>query len=200
MSPLFLGRTFVDLWCWRGVCLIGALQYKAGLTKEPVAGVDADLPYIVTPEQIFEGKKAIGKKVMILNADPYYMAPSLAEKLAKDGHEVTIASGVSVGGYMEFTLEHPNLHRMMHEQKIEIIGDVWASEVQEGRIELYSLYGEGSVREYRGPGNLPRNENTTHKWHDFDTLVLVTGRSSNVALYNEFPGAGRLMPIRPCNS
>jgi dimethylamine/trimethylamine dehydrogenase len=156
-----------------------------GLTKEPVVGIDADLPYIVTPEQIFEGKKVIGNNVMILNCDPYYMAPSLAEQLAKDGHQVTIASGVSVGGYMEFTLEHPNLHRMMHEQKIEVIGDVWASEVQEGRIELYSLYGEGSVREYRGPGHLPRNENTTHKWHDFDTLVVVTGRSSNVALYNE---------------
>jgi len=156
-----------------------------GLTKEPVVGADADLPYIVTPEQIFEGKKEIGKRVMILNADPYYMAPSLAEKLALDGHEVTIASGVTVGGYMEFTLEHPNLHRMMHEQKIEVIDSVWASEVQEGRIELYSQYGEGSVRTYQGPGNLPRNANTTHKWHEFDTLVLVTGRSSNVGLYNE---------------
>lgn len=156
-----------------------------GLTKEPIVGVDADLPYILTPEQIFEGKKAIGKRVMILNADPYYMAPSLAEKLAKAGHEVTIVSSVAVGGYMEFTLEHPNLHRMMHEQKIEVIGDTWASEVQEGRIELYNLYGEGSVREYRGPGNLPRNENKTHEWHEYDSLVLVTGQSSNVELYNE---------------
>lgn len=155
------------------------------LTKEAVEGVDASLPYIMTPEQVFEGKKEIGKRVMILNCDPYYMAPSLAERFAKAGHEVTIASGVGVGHYMHFTLEHPNLHRMMHEQKIEVIGDVWASKVEEGRIELYSLYGEGSVRSYQGPGKLPRSENTTHKWHEFDTLVLVTGRTSNVELYNE---------------
>jgi len=155
------------------------------LTHDPVEGIDASLPYIVTPEQIFEGKKEIGKRVMILNCDTYFMAPSLAEKLAKDGHEVTIATGVEVGGYMEFTLEYPNLHRMMHEQHINIIGDVWASKVEEGRIELYNIYGEGSVRQYKGPGAYPRNENKTHAWHEFDTLVLTTGRSSEVGLYNE---------------
>ena len=43
------------------------------LTHDPVEGIDASLPYIVTPEQIFEGKKEIGKRVMILNCDTYFM-------------------------------------------------------------------------------------------------------------------------------
>jgi len=155
------------------------------LTKGPIEGIDASLPYILTPEQVLEGKKEIGKNVMILNCDPYYMAPSLAEKLADEGHKVTIASGVDVGGYMHYTLEHANLFRRFHEKGVDIIGDVWVTRVEEGRIELYNFHGEGSERQYAGPGKLPRSENTTHEWYEFDSLVVVTGRSSNVGLYNE---------------
>ncbi len=53
------------------------------------------------------GKKPIGKRVVILNADTYFMAPSIAEKLAAAGHEVTIVSGVHLANYMHFTLEYP---------------------------------------------------------------------------------------------
>ncbi len=42
---------------------------------------------------------------MILNADTYFMAPSLAEKLAVAGHEVTLVTGVHLANYMHFTLE-----------------------------------------------------------------------------------------------
>lgn len=155
------------------------------LTHEPIPGVDASKDDQVTPEQIFEGKKKIGKRVTILNADKYWMAPSLAEKLARDGHEVTIIDGVGLAGYMEFTLEFPNTMRMLHEHHVEVIGESWASKVEEGRIEVYHLYGDGSKREYKGPGKLPRAENKSHKWHAFDTLVLVTGRHSVNGLYKE---------------
>ncbi|HXG29055.1 MAG TPA: FAD-dependent oxidoreductase [Nevskiales bacterium] len=154
------------------------------LTHDPVPGIDAALPYILTPEQIFAGNKPIGKRVMILNCDQYFMAPSLAQKLREAGHEVTIASGVELGRYMHFTLEYPNMHRMLHELGIHVIGDVWASRVEEGRIELYNIWGDGYQRQYRGPGKLPRKENQSHRWYDFDSLVLVTGRHSKVELYN----------------
>src|SRR5688500_496572 len=53
------------------------------LTHEPIPGADADQADQVTPEQIFAGNKEIGKKVIILSADTYYMTPSLAQKLAE---------------------------------------------------------------------------------------------------------------------
>lgn len=155
------------------------------LTHQNVPGLDASKPYILTPEQVFAGQKPIGKRVMILNADTYYMAPSLAQKLREAGHEVTIASGVEVGHYMHFTLEYPNLHRMFHELGIQVMGDVWASKVEEGRIELYNLWGDGYQRQYRGPGKLPRKENKSFAWHEFDTLIAVTGRRSNDTLFRE---------------
>jgi dimethylamine/trimethylamine dehydrogenase len=35
---------------------------------------------------------------------------------------------------------------------------------------------------------LPRNPNTTQRWVEFDSLVLVTGRHSHDALYRELKG------------
>jgi NADH:flavin oxidoreductase / NADH oxidase family len=59
---------------------------------------------------------AIGKRVVILNTDTYFMAPSLAEKLAAARHEVTIVTGVHLANYMHFTLEYPNMMRRLHER------------------------------------------------------------------------------------
>ena len=154
------------------------------LLHDPVQGIDASLPTHVTPEQIFAGSKEIGKKVVILNCDPYYMAPSLAQLLAEKGHEVTILTGVGLGNYMEFTLEAPNMHRMLHELNVEVVGDVWASTAEANRIQTYPIFGDGYRREYMGPGKLPRRENTHFDWHEFDTLVLVTGRHSDCDLYD----------------
>ncbi|MCH8166721.1 MAG: FAD-dependent oxidoreductase [Proteobacteria bacterium] len=155
------------------------------LSHDPIPGIDASKPNHVTPEQILDGSKAIGKRVTILNAEPYFMGPSLAELLGSKGHDVTVIDGVGFGNYMHFTLEAPNMHRRLHELHVNVIGDTWVSRVEDGRIEIYNIWGEGSRREYRGPGVLPREENRTHEWHEYDTLVLVTGRSSNDGLFRE---------------
>ena len=156
---------------------------NSALTHEPIPGADASKDDQITPEQIFEGKKKIGKRVTILSADTYWMTPSLAEKLAQAGHEVTIIDGVGLASYMEFTLEFPNTMRMLHEHHVENIGESWASRIEKGRIEVYNQFGEGSKREYKGPSKLPRAENKSHEWHEFDTLVLVTGKHSVNDLY-----------------
>jgi len=155
------------------------------LTHEAIPGADASLPDQLTPEQVMEGKKKIGKRVVILNADTYFMAPSLAEKLATDGHEVTIVSGVHLANYMHFTLEYPNMMRRLHELHVEELGDHFCSRIEPGRLEIYNIWGDGSRRTYRGPGVSPRDANTTHRWLEFDSLILVTGRHSECTLWNE---------------
>ncbi|CAG0956865.1 dimethylamine/trimethylamine dehydrogenase [Methylophilaceae bacterium] len=155
------------------------------LTHDAIPGADASRPDQLTPEQVFEGKKKIGKRVVILNADTYFMAPSLAEKLAADGHEVTIVSGVHLANYMHFTLEYPNMMRRLHELHVEELGDHFCSRIEPGRLEIYNIWGDGSKRTYRGPGVSPRDANTTHRWLEFDSLILVTGRRSENKLWNE---------------
>lgn len=154
------------------------------LTHTAVPGLDGEARQnVLTPEDVIRGVKPIGKRVMILNADAYYMAPSLAQKLVEAGHEVTVASGVELGRYMHFTLEFPNMHRMLHELHVNVLPDVWASRVEEGRIELYNIWGDGHKRQYAGPGGIPRKPNSSHKWYEFDTLVVVSGRRSNDELF-----------------
>jgi dimethylamine/trimethylamine dehydrogenase len=174
------------------VVATGALWNTDGtnaLTHDPVPGIDASQPTMLVPEQVFAANKEIGKNVMILNCDPYFMAPSLAQMLAEKGHKVTIASGAGVGHYMHFTLEYPNMERMLHELGIEVLSDRWATKAEANRIELYNIWGDGYRREYRGPGKLPRSENKTHKWHEFDSLILVTGRHSKDAIHRGLLGA-----------
>lgn len=155
------------------------------LTHDSIPGADASLPDQLTPEQVIAGTKPIGKRVVILNADTYFMAPSLAEKLASAGHEVTIVSGVHLANYMHFTLEYPNMMRRLHELGVEELGDHFCSRIEPGRLEIYNIWGDGSRRSYRGPGVSPRDANKTHRWLEFDSLILVTGRSSNDSLFRE---------------
>lgn len=155
------------------------------LTHDPIPGADASLPDQLTPEQVIAGTKPIGKRVVILNADTYFMAPSLAEKLASAGHEVTIVSGVHLANYMHFTLEYPNMMRRLHELGVEELGDHFCSRIEPGRLEIYNIWGDGSRRSYRGPGVSPRDANKTHRWLEFDSLILVTGRTSNDSLFRE---------------
>jgi dimethylamine/trimethylamine dehydrogenase len=155
------------------------------LSHDPIPGADASRADQLTPEQVLSGKKPLGKRVVILNADTYFMAPSLAEKLALAGHEVTIVSGVHLANYMHFTLEYPNMMRRLHELHVTEIGDHFCSKIEPGRMEIYNIWGEGSKRGYRGPGVLPREVNKTQRWLEFDSLVLVTGRHSEDALHRE---------------
>jgi dimethylamine/trimethylamine dehydrogenase len=155
------------------------------LTHDPIPGADASQADQLTPEQVLEGKKAIGKRVVILNADTYFMGPSLAEKLAVAGHEVTIVTGVHLANYMHFTLEYPNMMRRMHELHIKEIHNAFSSRIEKGRLEVYDIFGDGSKRSYRGRGQLPRDVNKSARWVEFDSLVLVTGRHSHNTLYTE---------------
>jgi dimethylamine/trimethylamine dehydrogenase len=155
------------------------------LTHDPIPGADASLPNQLTPEQVLEGKKPVGKRVLILNADTYFMAPSLAEKLSVAGHEVTLVTGVHLANYMHFTLEYPNMMRRLHELHVKEIHNAFASRIDGNRAEVYDIFGEGSKRTYRGPGVLPRNANTSQRWIEFDSIVLVTGRRSHDGLYRD---------------
>lgn len=122
---------------------------------------------------------------MIINYDPYYTAPSLAEKFARAGHDVTVATVCGLGAYMEYTLEGANMQRLLHELGIKILGETGCSRVEKGRVELFNIWGEGYKRQFKGAGHLPRNENSSHEWHECDTVILVTSRRSEDSLYRE---------------
>ncbi len=155
------------------------------ITHSSIPGADASLDYVLTPEQVYEGKP-VGKRVLIVNYDAYYTAPSLAEKFARAGHEVTVATVCGLGAYMEYTLEGANMQRLLHGLGINVIGEHGCSKIEKGRAELFNIWGDGHKREFKGSGELPRNKvNDSQVWVEFDSVILVTGRVSQDGLYRE---------------
>ncbi|MGH2805291.1 MAG: FAD-dependent oxidoreductase, partial [Thermoleophilaceae bacterium] len=84
-------------------------------THAPIEGADASLDWQLTPDEVVKGDKQIGNRVLVLENEGYYMGVSIAQKLAGEGHEVTLVTQMGdVASYMEFTLEAPMLHRDLH--------------------------------------------------------------------------------------
>jgi len=63
---------------------------------------------VLTPDQILLEKKAIpGERLLIYDVEGYFMGPTLAEKLARDGHRVTLVTPFAgVGPIMDGTGEN----------------------------------------------------------------------------------------------
>ncbi len=155
----------------------------------PIANVDASEAQFVTPDQVMAGK-AVGDRVIVLDADGYYMGVSLAEMLVDQGKDVTIVTQHGAAAPMtEYTLEGPNLHRMMHEKGIKVLTDHWVQEVEVGnevKMKVYNLYRDGSQRTTDPvAGELPRKEGTEYTELEADSVVLATGRTANSGLYKD---------------
>ena len=163
-----------------------------GITHAPIDGADATMPQICTPDQVMNGKD-VGDRVVVLDADGYFTGVSTAEFLVDQGKQVSLVTQLhAVAPYTDFTLEAPNLHRMIHEKGIRDITAHWVHSIEPGnetKVMIYSLYGDGYQRTAKPrTGELPRKANTNIEELTCDTVVLVTGRLSNQALFTELKG------------
>ena len=138
------------------------------LTHEPISGADAVLPNILTPEQIMlEGKAVPGKRVVVYDAEGYFTAAGLAERLAGEGYDVELATCLErIAPVTDETLEGPMLRQHLHDVGIRQRAGFLASEIADGVVRGTDEFGE--------PLEL-----------EADAVVLVTQRLSNEALYLE---------------
>ena len=159
----------------------------APLGPDPIPGIDAAAPQFATPEQVFAGKE-IGERVLVLDGDGYFMGVSLAELLADRGKRVTLVTPfASAAPYTDWTLEGPNLRRMMREKGIGERLSQWVERVETGnalRVTLYDLYRDGFRRTERPAAGACRAAPAL-PWKPFacDSVILCTARLSNTALY-----------------
>ncbi|HTI66647.1 MAG TPA: FAD-dependent oxidoreductase [Caulobacteraceae bacterium] len=157
------------------------------VTKGPVEGIDASQPWVCTPEQILLQNKPVGDKVLVVDCDGYFTGVSLAELLADRGKQVTILTPLGgVAPYTHFTLESPNLHRMMYEKHIHELTSHFLTKVEPGKATAYYLFRDGYKRA-AGPvtGQLPRRVGTDVVEIEFDTIVVATARKANDSLAKE---------------
>ena len=139
------------------------------IDRVPIMGADADLAHVLTPDQIaVEGKKIVGKRVLIYDCEGYFMGATMAEKLARGGFEVSLVTPFpGVGPTMDWTGENlfflPQLKRL----GVKLFPGHLINELQ-----------EGSVKGFNG---LEPDKPLT--W-PMDSVLLVTSRVPDDEIYH----------------
>jgi dimethylamine/trimethylamine dehydrogenase len=149
-------------------------------THERIEGASASLPHVLTPEQVMNGKRPPGRRVVVYDAEGYFVGPGIAEVLAIEGLEVHLVTSLDVvSPISDLTLEGPMLRQHLHEAGVTMHRGVTVLAVDQGLVT-----GED---EFEEPWSL-----------EADGLVLVTQQVSDDALYHELasdPAASELAGI-----
>jgi len=138
-------------------------------THAPIPGADTSLDWQMTPDEVALGSKEVGRRVLVLENEGYFMGASIAQKLAGEGREVTLVTQAKeIAGYMEYTLEAPMLHRDLHRLHVDMHVYTMIERIEPGVCHAYNVW------------------DPEHK-HEFevDSVVLCTARLSNQELYRE---------------
>jgi dimethylamine/trimethylamine dehydrogenase len=138
------------------------------LTHEAIPGAEASLPHVLTPEQVMlEGKLPPGERVVVFDADGYFMGPGLAEKLVADGYRVELVTCHDlVSPLSDETLEGALLRQHLHDVGVRMRTGTLLTGIEPGRLAAKDHLGE--------PLEL-----------EADAVVLVSQRLSDEGLYLE---------------
>jgi dimethylamine/trimethylamine dehydrogenase len=138
-------------------------------THAPIPGADASLDWQMTPDEVALGTKQVGKRVLVLENEGYFMGASIAQKLAGEGHEVTLVTQAGeIAGYMEYTLEAPMLHRDLHRLGVDIQVYTMLDRIEPGVCHGYNIWDPDHKQAF-----------------EVDSVVLCTARLSDDQIYRE---------------
>jgi len=131
--------------------------------REPVPGHEA--ANILTPSDLMEGKAASGR-VLLFDDDHFYMGGVLAEKLRRDGHDVTLVTpAADVSHWTHNTMEQGRIQKRLLELGVEIVPLHGLAKLSANMATLACVY-TGRTREVA-----------------CDSVVMVTSMRPNSELY-----------------
>jgi dimethylamine/trimethylamine dehydrogenase len=138
------------------------------MTRDAIAGADASLPHVLTPEQVMlDGKRPPGRRVAVIDLEGYFTGAGMAEVLAGEGYQVTVLTCFHVvAHHCDQTLEGLPLRRRLHELGVRAERAIVPTAVAPGGVSLLDEHG--------APYDV-----------EADGAVLVTQRLSDDALYRE---------------
>ena len=120
---------------------------------------------LLTPDDLFAGRRPGGERVVLFDDDHYYLGGALAEVLAGDGCRVTLVTPAAlVSAWTVNTMEQPRIHRRLVEAGVTLTTAHALTAVAGNEAQLRCTY---TGRE----STLP-----------LDALVLVTARLPNDGL------------------
>ena len=139
----------------------------SGPIHDYIAGADAALPHVVTPEQYCVAGKPVGKRVVVIDNDAYYMGSAMAILLAEKGHDVTyITYNESVGPYLRYTLEEQRTFEKLGNLGVKCKRMLLAVSAENGNVTCMDKW-TGETSEF-----------------PYDSVMLVTHRRSECSIYD----------------
>lgn len=137
-------------------------------THEPITGAAAGPPGVLVPEDLMVlGRRPPGRRVVVYDCEGYLVGAGLAELLAIEGFEVTLATPFEVvSPTSDGTLEGHHLRAHLHTLGVASARQVEMTAIGDGSVAFVGEFGEPIALEADG-------------------VVLVTQRSSASDLYDE---------------
>jgi len=106
--------------------------------RNPIAGADADRSF--SPDDIMDGKRPPEGPVIVFDDDHYYMGNMMADLLAGEGHQVTLATpGLCVASWTEYTLEQRHIEKRLVALGVEILSRHCVESVGDGVVEIVNM-------------------------------------------------------------
>ena len=140
-------------------------------SRLPIDGANPQAGNVFTPEQIMAEEQDVpGPRVVIFDSDGYFMAAGLGEKLAREGHAVTIVSPFhDMFPYLSFTGEAGHFRGTLESLGVTLIAGHVLTEIHLDGVAL--------------GGSDGRTASITSV--EAECVVLVTQRQSDDQLYRE---------------
>ena len=133
--------------------------------RTPIEGLHED--GIFSPNDIMDGVEVEGP-VVIYDDDHYFMASTLAEKIAAQGHKVIyFTPAADVAHWTHNTMEQPRIQYRLMDIGCDLYFGKTLSTIGDQEIELTCVYSDN------------------RSWIDRGSLVLVTMRDAHTQLYDD---------------
>jgi dimethylamine/trimethylamine dehydrogenase len=135
----------------------------------PIAGLDR--VSVLTPDDVMSGA-AIAGRVVVYDDDHYYMGSTIAEYCRHRGNEVCLITPESkVATWTENTLEQEKFQSRLLDLNVDIIVSHQIHDVAAGQLTIANIYSDSRQQQI-----------------EFDTLIMVTSRKPDEALYQSLLG------------
>ncbi|MEX0304434.1 MAG: FAD-dependent oxidoreductase [Leisingera sp.] len=151
----------------RVVIATGARWNRQGIGRHHTAPIPgSNSSGVLTPDDIMRGAKVEGP-VVVYDSESAYIGSLMAEKLAAQGHDVTLVSpGATLAAWTELTMEQAKITTRMYEVCREVLTEYQIDAIAPGEVTISHAW-SGTQRA------LPCG-----------TVVLVTSRVPNDGLYH----------------
>ena len=123
---------------------------------------------VLTPDDIMEGQRPNGKRIVIYDDDHYYMGGVLAELFSKENFDVVLVTpAADVSHWTHATMEQDRIQRRLLELDVTIFTQHAVVRIDTASVETECVFTGRKAK------------------LDCEAVVLVTARSANDSLYAE---------------